>query len=647
MYNMKGIFIIDRRIGVMNRISRINKLLAIMVLCLGLCLNLYGCGDNKENGTPKPATQTEAAINTESPEEANETPEPADNEKYRDYAAMTADEIVAKLNIPQKVSQMLLPAYYAADTSYMKDNCLGGVIPQEPRGASEWRDYVDEYVRASIESEAGIPAMLGQDDVHGADYCEGAVIYPHNIGLGATADEDLVYRIGLATAEEAKLCHLRWNYSPCLARSVDPRWGRTYESYGADIDMIKKLSLSYSKGLMDGGTLPCAKHFFGDGDVVFGTGEKSDVDRLIDRGDAVLSDKEIDKHLALYKAQIDAGVKTIMISHSSLNGVKMHENEKYIRMIKEDMGFEGFIVSDWNSIQHTSGKDYYSQIVTAVNCGIDMLMEADTPGDVADILIRAVEDGDITTERLDDAARRIIQVKLDLGLFDDPYYEKLQTKVEDVGSDEYRALAREAVKKSLVLVKNNGILPLKKGMKLYITGPAADNKVAQCGGWTNGWNESPIEDMEGVTTLLGGFEEIADEYGAEIITDEDDAASADAVILAVGEKSYAEWNGDAKSIDLCGKLGLEGNKEAIKEAKRLNKPVVACVIAGRQVFIKKYIDDFDALIMCYLPGSEGGGIADMCFGTDDFTGRLPSPWYDSVKGIESKKPWLKKGFGLK
>ncbi|MBR1874722.1 MAG: glycoside hydrolase family 3 C-terminal domain-containing protein, partial [Eubacterium sp.] len=310
-------------------------------------------------------------------------------------------------------------------------------------------------------------------------------------------------------------------------------------------------------------------------------------------------------------------------------------------------GFEGFIVSDWNSIQHTSGKDYYSQIVTAVNCGIDMLMEADTPGDVADILIRAVEDGDITTERLDDAARRIIQVKLDLGLFDDPYYEKLQTKVEDVGSDEYRALAREAVRKSLVLVKNNGILPLKKGMKLYITGPAADNKVAQCGGWTNGWNESPIEDMEGVTTLLGGFEEVADEYGVEIITDEDEAASADAVILAVGEKSYAEWNGDAKSIDLCGKLGLEGNMEAIKEAKSLNKPVVACVIAGRQVFVKKYIDDFDALIMCYLPGSEGGGIADMCFGTDDFTGRLPSPWYDSIKGIESKKPWLKKGFGLK
>jgi len=565
------------------------------------------------------------------------------------WAGMTAEEIADQLTLEQKASQMVQPACYNIHADDMKRNCYGSILSQGANlNAAEWRDYTTWFQEGALQSGAGVPYIYGQDDVHGVNYCLGAVYFPQNIGMGAANDEELMYRVGQITADEAKLCHMLWNFAPCVAQSADLRWGRTYESYGADLEIIKKLSTAYTRGLTEAGLVACPKHFFGDGNVTFGTGEGMDQPRLIDRGDARLGEEQIEKLLAVYQAQIDAGAQTVMVSFSSLNGVKMHENKQYLDLLKNRMGFKGFIVSDWNGVQQTSPQGYYNQMVTAVNAGIDMFMEVDTFEEARDIIVRAVQQGDISGERVDDAVRRIIQVKIDAGIMDDPLCENLETEQEETGSEAYRAVAEEAVEKSLVLLKNEGnILPLKAGTAVYITGPAADHDQAQCGGWTVAWNESPEKDIPGVTSILEGFRKKAEEYGIRVITNESEAEQADVVLLVVGERAYAEWNGDTENPDLCGPMGLNGNKTAIEKAKQLGKPTVACIVAGRQVFIRDYIDDWDGAVMCYLPGSEGQGVANVLCGGKPFTGKLPSPWYENVEQIGTEEYWLPQGYGLK
>ncbi len=564
------------------------------------------------------------------------------------YAGLTAEEITAQLTLEQKAAQMVLPACYNVPFRMMRQDCYGGILSQGAHlDAKGWREYIALFQQAALASDAGVPFIYGQDDVHGVNYCVGAVLFPHNIGLGAAGDEDLMYRIGLITADEAKLCHMLWNYAPCVAQSTDPRWGRTYESYGADIGMIKKLSVAYTRGLLDGGLVACPKHFFGDGNTAFGTGESADVPRLLDRGDARLSDAEIEALLSVYQAQIDAGVQTIMISFSSLNGVKMHENESYISLLRNGMGFEGFIVSDWEAVSQTSPDSYADQVAAVVNAGVDMLMEADHFLEARAAIVDGVRTGKIPEARVDDAVRRILQVKINAGILDDPMGDRLETVQSVTGSAEYRAVAEEAVEKSLVLLKNEGnVLPLKPGTAVYIMGPAADHDQAQCGGWSVGWNESPERNIDGVTSILEGFRLRAEAYGIRVITDRAEADQADVVLLAVGEKAYAEWNGDTEDPDLCGPLGLYGNKAAIEEAARIGKPVVACIVAGRQVFISDYVDGWDAVVMCYLPGSEGQGVADVLCGDAPFTGKLPSPWYSAVEQIGTGDAWLPMGYGL-
>ena len=564
------------------------------------------------------------------------------------YAGMTAEEITAMLTLEQKASQMVQAACYNINEGEMAHLCYGSILSQGRHlNAAGWREYTAGLQRAALSSEAGIPYIYGQDDVHGVNYCVGAVYFPHNIGLGAANDEDLMYRIGKITADEAKLCHMLWNFAPCVAQSADPRWGRTYESYGADLEAVKRLSTAYTRGLVEGGLVACPKPFFGDGNAAFGTGESRDLPRLIDRGDARLSGDEISGLLSVYQAQIDAGAQTVMISFSSLNGVKMHENKPYIDLLKNEMGLKGFVVSDWEAVSQTSPGSYLEQVAAVVNAGVDMLMEADHFREARAAIITGVKFGLIPEERVNDAVRRIIQVKIDAGILDDPLCEGLETVQTVTGSDAWRAVAEEAVEKSLVLLKNEGnALPLKPGTAVYIMGPAADNDAAQCGGWTVDWNGSTEKDIPGVTSILEGFRQKADEYGIRVITKESEADQADAVLLVVGEEAYAEWNGDARDPDLCGSLGLQGNAAAIARAERYGKPVIACIVAGRQVLIGEYIGQWDAAVMCYLPGSEGQGVADVLCGGAPFTGRLPSPWYASVDQIGTEECWLPLGFGL-
>ena len=558
------------------------------------------------------------------------------------YAGMSPEEIVAGMSLEQKAAQMVQPACYMIDNNMMQTNCYGSVLSQGASlDAHGWRIYVGAFQSAALTSDAGIPFIYGQDDVHGVNYCRNTVLFPHNIGLGAANDEELMYQVGLITADEAKLCHMLLNFSPCVAQSVDPRWGRTYESYGSDLTTITRLSTAYTRGMLDSGLVVCVKHYFGDGNVRFGTGEG---DFMIDRGDAQLTEEEIQALLAVYQAQIDAGVQVIMISHSSLNGLKMHENKAYIDLLKNEMGFNGFILSDWDSIQHIAAPDYETQVVVAVNSGIDMLMEAEKFDTAKHVIVEAVLRGDIPMERVDDAVTRIIRVKMNAGIFDDPFFENLETRQTETGSAEYRAVAEKLVEESLVLIKNEGdVLPLKAGTAVYIMGPAANDDAAQCGGWTVGWQGSDTPFIPGVTSIKEGFQQKAEEYGITLVSD---PAEADVVLLAVGEQPYAEWYGDTANPDLCGSLGLEGNRQAIEQAKGYGKPVVACIVAGRHVFIGDYIDDWDAVVMCYLPGSEGQGVANVLCGKADFTGRLPSPWYRTTEQIDAGTPWLEVGYGL-
>lgn len=568
---------------------------------------------------------------------------------YKRYATMTPEEIVAQMALGQKAAQMVQPILYSARKELMQENDYGSIYGDEGmRNAASWRALVDGYQQAAIESESGIPFIMAQDNAHGVGYCIDAVYFPHNIGQGAANDEELAYQAGLITAEEAKLCHMLWNLYPCVAQSNDPRWGRNYECYGSDLDAITKLSTAYTRGLIDGGVIACAKHYFGDGNAVYGTGEQSDYSRLIDRGDAILSQKEIDALLKVYQAQIDAGVQTIMVSYSSLNGQKMHENGEYIWKLKNDMGFEGVVVSDSMAIRNTSPETYEEQVISAINCGIDLLMEGERYDEAMSSIINAVNSGRISIERVDDAVTRIIKIKKEAGVFDDPFCENTKTVQQNTGSLEYRAIAEKLVEKSLVLIKNeNEVLPIKEGSKVYILGPAADNASAQCGGWTMGWNQSPYQKISGVTTIQKAFEQCAEEYGIEVITDTTQAENADVVILCVGEQAYAEWFGDTEDLELCGKLGLDYNRLAIDKAKALGTPTVTCIIAGRQVILNK--DDYDAwdsVVMCYLPGSEGKGISDVLCGFSDFTGRLPEPWYGSVDQIGTDECIFEMGYGL-
>ena len=565
--------------------------------------------------------------------------------RYLRFASMTPEEITAELTPEQKAAQMVQPFVYRADARAMRDACYGSIYGDAGAQFSfAWRSLTDAYQRAAVASGAGIPFLYAQDDVHGVGYCLEAVYFPQNIGQGAANDEALAYQVGLITADEAKLCHMLWNLYPCVAQSCDPRWGRNYECYGSDLDTIARLSTAYTRGLIDGGVIACAKHYFGDGNAVYGTGEQG----LIDRGDAVLSEDAVSGLLAVYQAQIDAGVQTIMVSYSSLNGVKMHENAAFIRKLRLEMGFEGVIVSDSEGLQGTSLETYEEQIITGINAGIDLLMEGERYDEAIAVIVRAAEDGRIPMARIDDAVTRIIRLKRDIGVLDDPFCENLTTAQAETGSAAYRAVAEKLVEESLVLVKNErGTLPLRQGTKVYITGPAADNAAAQCGGWTIGWVRSPLADIPGVTTIRGAFRKMAAAYGIEVITRAEEADSADVVLLCVGEEAYAEWYGDTEDMALCGKLGLPGNRRAIDAARALGKPTVACIIAGRQVLLDpEDLAGWDSVVMCYLPGSEGSGIVHVLCGGADFTGRLPEPWYASLDQIGTDACLFGTGYGL-
>ena len=606
--------------------SKARKILCIICFCL-LLFCPAGCGSSS-----KVSTQTSADLKTGS-------------------TAEKVTNLMKKMSLHQKVSQMLQGAGYWLTYDDMEQNCYGSVLNggNSPKhDAATWRSFVDGYQKAAMSSKIPIPMLYGLDAIHGHNNVQDAVIFPHNIGVGAANDEELTYKMGAAVAEEMKVTGVLWNFGPCVAVDSDPRWGRVYESYSTNPDTVAKLGAAFAKGQLDHGVMPTAKHFIGDGSVVYGTGEG---DKLIDRGDAKLNDAQLEELLKPYRALLKEGVKVVMASHSSVNGVKMHANKQLITdKLKGELKFDGFVVSDWESVQNIPGNSLEEKLTTAINAGIDMLMQPQNFNQCGSLIIDAVKNKKIPESRIDDAVRRILTVKYNMGLFDDPMEKKVKHEVTQVGTQGYRDLARKMVQESMVLVKNDGkILPLKKGSTIFVTGPAADNVGIQCGGWTVQWAGGIDKNGHHVTkgtTILEGLKSAAKEYGLNIITDEKQASKADATLLCVGEKPYSEWEGDTKDMSLTGSLGLDGNKEAIELAKKLKKPTVTLIVAGREVLIQDYMKDWDSVVMCYLPGSEGEGVSDVLVNKVNFKGKLSMPWYKTVKGIGTDDTLFKQGFGM-
>jgi beta-glucosidase len=567
------------------------------------------------------------------------------------------NDLLSQMTLQQKAAQMVQAEQSTVTKKNMQDYCYGSVlsgggsIPNNINTLSNWSSFIDNLQNGCLSSNVPIPFLYGIDAVHGHGNVKGAVIFPHNIGVGAANDKDLTYKMGVAVANEMKLTKTLWAFGPCIAVSLDPRWGRTYESYSSDTSIVTSLATEFAKGLLDNGVMPTAKHYIGDGATTYGTGENN---QLVDRGDARMTEAQLrEKYLPPYKALIDAGVKTVMPSYSSFNGVKMHANKYLITdVLKGELGFDGFVISDWEAINSLGGKNLSENVIIATNAGIDMFMQPYNAAQVITSIIDAVENNKISNERVNDAVTRILRVKMEMGLFEDPMQKSTNSNVTELGTDEYRKLAKQIVEKSLVLVKNEKkVLPIQKGTKIFLTGPAIDNVGVQCGGWTITWQGK--QDVNGTkitqgTTILEGFKQYANEYGLEIITDKEKASQADVVILCIGEKPYAEFEGDTRDLSITGDQSLKGNQEAIELAKSLNKPTVALIVAGRNVLINDYINDWDSVVMCYLPGSEGDGVAAVILNKTPISGKLPMPWYKSLKNIATDNAEIQfnLGYGL-
>lgn len=624
----------------------VNSRVKFLALAMSVML-IVSCQSSEDRKIPQP-------LQSPLPGSSNNPISEVNNEEW-------VESILKSMSIEEKIGQMVQAERRYIFPSQVKNYFIGSVFsgggssPGKNK-AEEWIKMNEDYQKEAAETRLGIPIIYGIDAVHGHNTVYGAVVFPHNIGLGAANDPELMYKIGEVTAKEMLATGVNWNFAPCIAVARDERWGRSYESYGEDPELVSRLAVPYIKGLQENGVIACAKHYAGDGGTMWGTGDSG---YPIDQGETKISREEFEKiHLSVYEEAVKAGVKTVMVSFSSFEGVKMHENKYLIQdVLKGEMGFKGFVVSDWEGVHQIKNKDFYQQIVSAVNAGIDMFMEPMKWKECYSHLKTAVEKGDISRERIDDAVRRILTVKKEMGVLENPLGDR-SIAAKELGMEENIEIAREAVRKSLVLLKNdNNVLPLKKDAKIFITGPGADDIGLQCGGWTRSW-QGDVDSwrdrwMKG-TSILDGFKRIAQANGGTIITDPKKAKNADVTVLVLAEKPYAEGVGDDGTLGLYDGMAHNENKKAVEEAKKLGLPTITLLLSGRPRIITEEINDWDAFVAAWLPGSEGDAVADVLYGDYNFTGKLPFSWPKSVEQIpinhddpKGEKPLFEFGFGLK
>jgi beta-glucosidase len=578
------------------------------------------------------------------------------------------NELLAQMTLEEKVGQIT-----QADQEHLQDvrdietYFLGSLLsggssdPKKSNQVQDWADMYDLYQSHALKTRLRIPLLYGVDAVHGHNNVIGAVIFPHNIGLGATRNARLVEEIGRITAKEVRATGINWTFAPCVAVVRDERWGRTYEGYGEDPKLVSELGEAAVRGLQGSDladpltVLACAKHFVGDGGTTWGTGlpDKNQPGGRypLDQGDTRLTEEELRRvHLEGYRGALKAGVATIMPSYSSWNGVKASGSKRLLtEILKEELGFEGFLISDYNAIDQLPG-DYRSDIKESLNAGMDMVMIGSPKyREFFTTLKSLAESGDVPMTRIDDAVRRILRVKFAKGLMvKDANVFADRSLLEGFGSAAHRSVARQAVRESIVLLKNeNKRLPLQRGLKrIHLAGGNADDLGNQCGGWTIDWQGQSGPATIG-TTVLSAVRQTARHSTVTYSVDGTGAAGADVGIVVVGETPYAEAAGDRRDLSLS-----EKDISAIRAVKQAGVPVVLVLISGRPMILGAALDLADAVVVAWLPGSEGIGVADVLFGEYKPTGKLPVSWPRSNDqlpinvGDAKYDPLFPFGFGL-
>ena len=583
-------------------------------------------------------------------------------------------DLLARMTLEEKIGQMTQAERGAVfdDPSLIAQQNLGSVLSgggsTPPTNTPEaWVEMVNTFQAQALSTRLHIPLIYGIDAVHGHGNVFGATIFPHNIGLGSTRDPRLVEEIGAATAAEVRATGIPWSFSPCVCVARDERWGRTYESFSENPELAAQLGARYIEGMQgrdlasEDSVLATAKHYAGDGDTEYDTaaaeaneGLPSSQQRYtIDQGITVTSRRAFERlDFAPYPTAIRrADVGSVMPSFSSIdwtedgvgNPIKMHANRELItQLLKGRTGFDGFVISDWEGIHQipdpsdptNTGLTPY-KVRTGVNAGIDMFMEPNTSQQFEDLLLAEVQAGRVSQSRIDDAVRRILRQKFELGLFEHPFAST--DHLDEVGSAEHRALARQAVAESQVLLKNDrGLLPLAPEGDIYVAGRNADDIGNQAGGWTIQWQGATGDIIPG-TTILEGIREVAPDAAVTYSADASaPMAGADVGIVVVGETPYAEGFGDVGGPE-CGfctpaqleekSLSLQaGDRAVIDRVCGAISRCVVLVVSGRPQVLTDQLGEMDALVASWLPGSEGAGVADVLFGRRAFTGRLSMTW---------------------
>ena len=578
--------------------------------------------------------------------------------------------LMAKMSVAEKVGQMIQADIGSITPDDLRRYPLGSILAggsSPPLGspdrsaAGPWIATSKAFEAVAAEQRAGhvaIPLMFGVDAVHGNNNVVGATLFPHNSALGAAHDPDLLRRIGKATAEETLAAGIDWAFGPTLAVPQDDRWGRTYEGYSEDPAVVRSYAAAMIEGLQgapgegtvqNGHVEASAKHFLGDGGTKDG----------IDQGDDQIDEATLIRiHAAGYPPAIDAGVKTVMASYSSWQGKKMHGNRSLLTgVLKGKMGFDGFVVGDWNGHGQVAGCTN-TDCPAAFNAGLDMAMAPDSWKGLYDTTLAQVKAGTIPMARVDDAVRRILRIKMRSGLFDAARPWEGRSGV--IGSAAHRALAREAVAKTLVLLKNDGVLPLKAGANILVAGGAADDIGQQAGGWTLSWqgDGNSKADFPNAQSIYAGIAAAMKAGGGSVTLNADGSFTAkpDAAIVVFGETPYAEMRGDLRTLEF-----QPGDKQALAMLKRLKAagiPVVSVFLSGRPLWVNPEINASDAFVAAWLPGSEGGGIADVLIGDAsgkprrDFNGRLSYSWPKTAgqftlnKGAPGYDPQFPLDYGL-
>ncbi|CAO2193199.1 unnamed protein product [Urochloa humidicola] len=587
------------------------------------------------------------------------------------------EDLLGRMTLAEKIGQMsqIERENATADVvhGYFVGSVLsgGGSVPAPEAPAEAWVEMVNEMQRAAMSTRLGIPMIYGIDAVHGHGNVYKATVFPHNVGLGCTRDPELVKKIGAATALEVRATGIPYVFAPCVAVCRDPRWGRCYESYSEDPKIVQQMTSSIIPGLQ--GEIPangrrgvpfvagqrnvaaCSKHYVGDGGTTKGINENNT---------AASFHELLGIHMPPYYSAVIQGVSTVMVSFSSWNGVKMHANHFLVTdFLKNKLRFRGFVISDWRGLDKMTfpeHDDYITSVKLGILAGIDMVMIPYTYTEFITDLTALVKNGTIPMSRIDDAVRRILRVKFTMGLFENPYGDP--TIAGELGKPEHRALAREAVRRSLVLLKNGKpgeapLLPLpKKASRILVAGTHADNLGYQCGGWTITWQGTGGNNLTaGGTTILAGIRRAVDP-STEVVYAENPGAGFvernrgrfDYAVVVVGEPPYAESFGDNLNLtipapgptvirDVCGGGGIR---------------CVVVIVSGRPLVVEPYVGDVDALVAAWLPGTEGEGVSDVLFGDYGFTGKLARTWFRSVGQLPMNvgdghyDPLFPFGFGL-